>query len=50
MEQISVTTRRDIESRKKLGKYSVGMSGGLREALAPKKAGYRDSSRIVERG
>lgn len=36
MEQIAITTQYDIESRKKLVKYIAGMSGGDREALAPK--------------
>jgi len=38
MEQIAITTQYDIESRKKLVKYIAGMSGGDREALAPKAA------------
>ncbi|PKN18666.1 MAG: hypothetical protein CVU71_14435 [Deltaproteobacteria bacterium HGW-Deltaproteobacteria-6] len=38
MEQIAITTQYDIESRKKLVKYIAGMSGGDREALAPKTA------------
>jgi aromatic ring hydroxylase len=36
MEQIAITTQYDIASRKKLVKYIAGMSGGDREALAPK--------------
>ena len=36
MEQIAITTQYVIESRKKLVKYIAGMSGGDREALAPK--------------
>jgi aromatic ring hydroxylase len=36
MEQIAITTQYDITSRKKLVKYIAGMSGGDREALAPK--------------
>ncbi len=36
MEQIAITTQYDINSRKKLVKYIAGMSGGDREALAPK--------------
>ncbi len=36
MEQIAITTQYDIESRKKLVRYISGMSGGDREALAPK--------------
>jgi len=36
MEQIAITTQYDIESRKKVVKYIAGMSGGDREALAPK--------------
>jgi aromatic ring hydroxylase len=38
MEQIAITTQYDIEARKKLVKYIAGMSGGDREALAPKAA------------
>jgi len=38
MEQIAITTQYDIASRKKLVKYIAGMSGGDREALAPKPA------------
>ncbi|MEN6467530.1 MAG: 4-hydroxyphenylacetate 3-hydroxylase N-terminal domain-containing protein [Smithella sp.] len=38
MEQIAITTQYDIASRKKLVKYIAGMSGGDREALAPKAA------------
>jgi 4-hydroxybutyryl-CoA dehydratase / vinylacetyl-CoA-Delta-isomerase len=36
MEQIAITSQYDIESRKKLVRHIAGMSGGDREALAPK--------------
>jgi 4-hydroxybutyryl-CoA dehydratase/vinylacetyl-CoA-Delta-isomerase len=36
MEQIAITTQYDVEARKKLVKYIAGMSGGDRDALAPK--------------